>query len=62
MADGLSAAFLGETRRFWRERTGESVSEDDARQAIRNVASFLDLLASWDMPADDGVQVEDQDQ
>jgi len=32
---GLSSEIIEETRAFWEERTGEAVSEEDAREAIR---------------------------
>jgi len=48
VSDGLSAAALADTARFWTERTGEHVSDEDAREAICNVAAFVDLLARWD--------------
>ena len=48
MAPGLSADVVQETARFWEARTGQHVTDEDAREAIRNTASFFDLLASWD--------------
>ena len=51
MAQGLSADVVEQTRRFWTERTGEPVSEENAREAIRNIAGFFDLLASWEKSA-----------
>ncbi len=35
-------------QRFWEERTGEQVSDEDAREAVRSIAAFFDLLAEWD--------------
>ncbi len=45
---GLSDELIETTRRFWEERTGEPVSEDDAREAVRNVGKLFDLLSRWD--------------
>ncbi|MEN6640953.1 MAG: hypothetical protein ABFE08_00770 [Armatimonadia bacterium] len=50
MAHGLSPDVVEQTRRFWEERTGKHVSEEDAREAIRNMSAFCDLLASWEKP------------
>ena len=41
-----SRVCLEATQRFWEERTGEHVSDEDAREAIRNVSAFIDLLAA----------------
>jgi hypothetical protein len=43
-----SRVCLEATQRFWEERTGEHLSDEDAREAIRNVSAFIDLLASWE--------------
>ncbi|MCE5239794.1 hypothetical protein LLH23_15105 [bacterium] len=51
MAQGLSPEVVADTRRFWQERTGEAVSEEDAREIIRNLAGFFDLLHEWDQAA-----------
>jgi hypothetical protein len=45
---GLSSDVVDSTRRFWSQRTGQHVSDEDAREAIRNVSAFFDLLASWE--------------
>jgi len=45
---GLSPKVVEETRVFWEGRAGEHVSEEDARESIRNVSSFFSLLAEWD--------------
>lgn len=58
MSDGLPAAFLDDTRRFWQVRTGEHVSDQDAREAVGNVAALFDLLAGWDTRSPDS---EDED-
>jgi hypothetical protein len=51
-ARGLSGEVVQETRTFWAERTGEYVSEDEAREAIGSIAAFFDLLDGWDRDAD----------
>ena len=45
---GLSPEMTETTQRFWEKRTGEPVSEEDARETIRNVVGFFDLLDQWD--------------
>ena len=42
-----STTTIPNTRRFWQERTGRPVSEEDAQEAVRNVTAFFDLLANW---------------
>jgi hypothetical protein len=36
------------TQRFWADRTGNPVTPEDAREAIRNIAAYFDLLAEWE--------------
>jgi len=55
---GLSQDVVEDTRRFWQARTGERVSDEDAREAVRNVTAFFDLLARWDADNGDKIQVE----
>lgn len=52
MAKGLSPEVVAYTRRFWEEQTGQPVSDEDAREAIRNISAFADLIASWEQTAD----------
>ncbi len=33
---------------FWRKRTGEECSHEDARQMVANITGFFDVLAEWD--------------
>ncbi|HJN16323.1 MAG TPA: hypothetical protein QGH10_12550 [Armatimonadota bacterium] len=35
------------TQQFWEARTGSTVATEDAREAVRNVRAYFDLLASW---------------
>jgi len=49
---GPSRRILEDTRSFWRGRTGAQVSEEDAREAVRNVTGFFELLARWDQAQD----------
>ncbi|MCE5216055.1 hypothetical protein LLH03_03385 [bacterium] len=44
----MATAFSSDTQRFWQQRGVKAVSPEDAREAIRNVAAFVDLLALWD--------------
>ena len=37
-----------QTQRYWGKRTGANVSDEDAREAVRSIAAFFDLLAQWD--------------
>jgi len=48
MSDEPSGDAIEETRRFWEARTGQPVSEEDAREIIHNLAAFFDLLDKWD--------------
>lgn len=48
---GISQEVIDETRRFWEASTGEKLTDEDAREAIRNIIAFLDLLAEWEMKA-----------
>ncbi len=45
---GLSNDILESTQRFWQERAGCPVSEEDAREAIRNTSALFNLLTTWD--------------
>lgn len=56
--DKQTILFREETCQFWQERTGESVSVDDAAQAIINVAAVFDLLAKWDQQANESENSE----
>ena len=44
----ISEAFIEHTQQLWGRRLGRPVPEDEARQMIRNVAAFFDLLIRWD--------------
>ena len=44
----LSGRLVKQTQRFWQERAGCPVSEEDAREAIRNTSALFNLLAAWD--------------
>ncbi len=39
--------FLGQTRRFWQERTSRDLEDEDAREIVSNVNGFFDLLVKW---------------
>lgn len=39
--------FLGQTRRFWQERTSRDLKDEDAREIVSNVNGFFDLLVKW---------------
>jgi len=43
----LRPVTIAETRRFWTKRTSEQVSDENAREAVRNVTGFFELLAQW---------------
>jgi hypothetical protein len=46
-----ASTVICDTQAFWSARIGRPVSEEDAREAIRNVTAFFDLLAEWDQQA-----------
>ncbi|MCX6630817.1 MAG: hypothetical protein NTW28_24640, partial [Candidatus Solibacter sp.] len=58
---GPPAAAIEDTRRFWRERTGQRVSAEEAREAIGNVAALFDLLTRWDDSAVSNAESEPED-
>ena len=35
------------TLRFWKERTGEKLVTEDAREILRNTYGFFSTLAEW---------------
>lgn len=41
-------AFLEKTIRLFQERTGETLSKEDARQIVENVTGFFRTLQDWD--------------
>jgi len=44
----LNDSFLKRTVDMWQPYSEKKLSEEDAREIIRNLAGFLDLLAEWD--------------
>lgn len=40
--------FIRETREFWEKRTGQPITEEDAREIIANVTGFFKVIAKWD--------------
>lgn len=38
---------VAQTQAFWAQRDGVSLSADDAREAIHNMACFADILTDW---------------
>ena len=58
----LSGRLVKQTQRFWQERADCAVSEEDAREAIRNVSALFDLLATWDQESQPiPIQSEDEE-
>jgi hypothetical protein len=57
-SQGLAQDLVKNTCRFWQQRSGEYVSEEGAREAIRNVAALFDLLARWDAETQDRAELE----
>ena len=43
--------FLKETREFWEKRTGQPVTDEDAREIIANITGFFKVIAKWDSRA-----------
>ena len=48
----LNREAITATQEFWRGHDVE-LSEEEAREAIHNMAAFVSLLDSWSHPADD---------
>ena len=42
---------IEQTIAFWRERTGQEYSQEDARQIVANVSGFFTVLAEWERRA-----------
>ena len=40
--------FIQETREFWEKRTGQPVTDEDAREIIANITGFFKVIAKWD--------------
>jgi len=40
--------FVDETKRVWSEWSGVEITDDDAREIIKNMAGFFGILAKWD--------------
>ena len=45
-------ASIAETQEFWRRRTGVDVTEDEAREALENMAAFVALVSGWSAAPD----------
>ncbi len=43
-----SPELLQEFNEWHKSRTGETLSEDDAKEAIRNMVGFVEVLHEWD--------------
>jgi len=43
--------FIKETREFWEKRTGQPVTDEDAREIIVNITGFFKVIAKWDSKA-----------
>lgn len=43
--------FIQETREFWEKRTGQPLTDEDAREIIANVTGFFKVIAKWDSRA-----------
>jgi hypothetical protein len=39
---------INQTIAFWRGRSGQEFSEEDAREMVANVAGFYSLLIEWE--------------
>jgi hypothetical protein len=42
---------IEQTIAFWRERTGQEYSQEDARQMVANVTGFFQVLTEWEQQA-----------
>jgi len=43
-----SSPFIDDTMAFWQPRSKRTLSREDAREIIENVAGFLSILQEWD--------------
>ena len=43
----ITKNFIEESRTFLSKRRGQAVSHEEARESIRNVVGFFELLAKW---------------
>lgn len=48
LREGLLSDVVDRTRHFWAERTRMQISDEDAREAIRNASALFSLLGEWD--------------
>lgn len=39
--------FNERSRRFWQRKTGTTLSDEDVRQIVSNVAGYMQILAEW---------------
>jgi len=39
---------IAKTVEFWSDRTGETITVEDAREIIENVTGFFRVLSEWD--------------
>ncbi len=42
---------IKETCEFWESRTGQSLTDEDAREIIENITGFFKIIAKWDSKA-----------
>jgi hypothetical protein len=57
----LNKQAIKETQEFWRRRSGVELSVDEAREALHNMASFVEVLSgwAWTSPAVEGGDVHE---
>lgn len=57
----LNDSFLKKTIEVWQPHSREKLTEDDAREIIRNISGLFDTLASWDKKSKDSEENKKDD-
>lgn len=42
-----NAAFVEQSRRFWQQRMGRELADEDVREIVNNTTGFIRVLAEW---------------
>ena len=50
------------TRKFWQLHYEEELTEEDAREIIKNITGFFATLARWDQQSNDGQDSDNGDE
>ncbi len=57
----MKDSLLKRTIEVWQPYSDEPLTEDDAREIIRNISGFFDTLASWDKKSKDSEESKKDD-